>query len=174
MKTASPFTLSQAFVQALKKESDRACAILGLAMLDAGLRGLFEARLTQRNHQKLFEAHGPLATFAGRTDVAGALGWLPAPEHSELTLLRRIRNDFAHAFDHELTFASSQVRDRCKSLRFPQLILDRGIASLTEKEREVILGSPRRRFEVSVGTMCWVIDRRIKASTHAVDEAGLK
>jgi DNA-binding MltR family transcriptional regulator len=98
-------------------ESDRACAVLGAAFLDEHLRALLEAFFVDdpRNLAELFDGSGPLSTFSARVGLAYALGFLAPSERRDLSLIRRIRNDFAHEL-HGLSFEQPQVVSRCGEL----------------------------------------------------------
>ena len=74
----------------------------------------------------------------------------------DLHLLRKIRNDFAHDFDHELVFANLAVGNRVKALSLPALIED--LPDFQES-------SPRYRFYVGVSLLFLVLsDLRIRTA----------
>jgi hypothetical protein len=60
--------------------------------------------------------NAPLGTFSARIAACYALGLISEDEHHDLTLMRRIRNDFAH--DMHVTFDTPSVVSRCAQLRF--------------------------------------------------------
>jgi hypothetical protein len=103
-------------------ESDRGAALVGVAYLDDQLKGLFKAKMLDESKiAELLEGYGPLSTLSARADVAYGLGWLGPKTYRDITLLRRIRNDFAHA--HEpLTFSTQAIQQRCDQLELPQAI----------------------------------------------------
>ena len=85
----------------LKSGSDRAVAIVGVALLDEMLRqaleAMFHPTLSVRDRADLFE--GPaaaLGTYASRTRMARALGLFQDNFQKDLRLLGRVRNRFAH------------------------------------------------------------------------------
>jgi DNA-binding MltR family transcriptional regulator len=49
--------------------------------------------------KRLFDAYGPVSTFAAKIDLAFALGITTEAIHQELNKMRRIRNAFAHTKD---------------------------------------------------------------------------
>lgn len=104
------------FGEVLWAESDRACAVLGAAMLDALLEDLFRKRLT-KHADELLSHQGALSTFSGRIMLARALEWISAEVQADLDAIRRVRNDFAHHIDHELSFEIEDTANRCHSLR---------------------------------------------------------
>lgn len=100
--------------------SDRAAAVVGAAMLDAQLKILFEARIAQKaDRSQLFDGtNAPLHSLSGKADLALALGMISEREHRNLTLIRRIRNAFAHKIG-ELSFATPGISSRCDELEVP-------------------------------------------------------
>jgi hypothetical protein len=56
-----------------------------------------------------------LGTLSNRISAAYFLGLITKDEYHDLTLMRRIRNDFAH--EVETTFDTPSVVDRCRLLR---------------------------------------------------------
>ena len=164
---------SRQFVETLRKESDRACGVLGAALLDAMLEQFFRQIMIESAPDHLFEGTGPLATFSAKIDLAYNLGFISPEEHNEFTIVRRIRNDFAHAVDHELNFERPPVSNRAENLRFAELIADSPNSQLTEDEKRDVRGNPRRRFEVGVGTLAFFLDQRTKAAVHAQSPLGI-
>ena len=57
---------------------------------------------------------GPISTFSARTNLAHALGIVNDQEHRDLTLIRRIRNAFAH--EANVDFDSGSVKHRVNEL----------------------------------------------------------
>ena len=101
--------------------------------------------------KSLFEGNGPFSTLSSKIDVAYALGLLSSEERRELHLLRKIRNEFAHAVDHEISFDSPKLRDWSRALAIP----DRGGGStLIEDFGD---SSNRSRFVVSVSVINFLI-----------------
>lgn len=112
-----------AFSVRFGSESDRACAVLGAAVLDAKLEDLFR-RTLRCFHERLLKNTCPLGTFSARILVARALEWINEDAQIDLDTVRGIRNDFAHSFDHNLSFEDKSVSGRCKNLRTAQAFLD--------------------------------------------------
>ena len=65
--------------------------------------------------EELFGALGPLSSFSQRTAMARAYGYISRKRYDDLTLIRQVRNHFAH---HPLdaTFASPKVATLCIKL----------------------------------------------------------
>jgi hypothetical protein len=100
--------------EVLRRESDRAVAVLAPAYADALLEDLLRAFLVAgKSADTLLAVDGALGTFSSRIEVAHALGLIRDATHHDLELLRRIRNDFAHRVDlHSLEEEPAQNRTR--------------------------------------------------------------
>lgn len=82
--------------------------------LEATLRSFFvEGRPANKF---LDEANAPLGGFSSRTQACYLLGLIDDFEYSEIELIRKVRNEFAHA-KHGTSFRSERVQGLCSSLR---------------------------------------------------------
>jgi len=104
----------------LEGESDRALAIVAAAYLDHLLRRWItqELGLDARPEAAMFLFEGfnaGLATFSSRIHMAKHLGLLSEEDARDLTLVRRVRNEFAHSFTG-VSFQSQGIADRCWEL----------------------------------------------------------
>jgi DNA-binding MltR family transcriptional regulator len=106
------------FLDDFQKESDRAAAVLGAAYLDERLEQLLRSVFvgTPRFVEELLTGQGGLATFSARISIAYATGLITLPVAQDLHLIRRIRNDFAHARTR-VTFASVTVAQRVDKIQ---------------------------------------------------------
>jgi hypothetical protein len=74
-------------------------ALVASARLEAAVeRGLLIKMrpLSKTRRANLFEGYGPLASFAGKIDIAYALGIFDDETYADLKVIKRIRNEFAH------------------------------------------------------------------------------
>lgn len=156
-----------AFSGPFRAESDRACAVLGAALLDARLESLYERRL--RNFkEELLSNSGPLGAFSARIRVARALAWISEDVRFDLDQIRSIRNEFAHNVDHELAFSNQSIADKCRTLRVAQVLIDahehaantphRNLSAAAIRAMGAIFQPPRNRFEVSVEMLAQHLD----------------
>ena len=154
------------FATALGAETDRACAVLGAAILDAKLNHLFQLRLRGEQGELLPSARA-LGSFSTKITLAYALGWMDAAARSEFHIIRRIRNLFAHSFDHNLSFSAPAVHDLCQNLQIPVAVMsgmDEAANTATNVSSAVIfamldvLKPARQRFELSVSFLTQHID----------------
>lgn len=100
----------------LDEEKDTGCAILGAVILDARLEDLYRTKLVC-SKDELLKGMGPLSSFSSRITLGRALNWFDDNIRSDLDTIRDIRNDFAHGFDHKLSFLTQSVDMRCKNLK---------------------------------------------------------
>jgi DNA-binding MltR family transcriptional regulator len=156
-----------AFSGSFRAESDRACAVLGAALLDARLESLYNRRL--RSFKKeLLSNSGPLGTFSARIRVANALAWISDDVRFDLDQIRSIRNEFAHNFDHELSFAEQSITDKCRTLCVAQVLIHahehaassphRNLSQELIRAMGAMFQSPRQRFEITVEMLAQHLD----------------
>ncbi len=101
--------------------SDRAAAIVGVALLDSRLEKAFRAimldGLSQDKLNDLFEGPtAPLGSYSGKARVAHALGIIGERSFADLKKLGKIRNLFAHEL-HITSFEHEDVRQLCDQLQ---------------------------------------------------------
>lgn len=78
-------------------ESDRGAAVLAGGFVDNYLAGYLRSKVVdQKVAEDLFQSFGPLSTFSQRIAIARAFGFISEVEYDNLTLIRKIRNLFAH------------------------------------------------------------------------------
>ena len=153
-----PFDLN-AFSGPFRAESDRACAVLGAALIDERLKQMFDRRLHYSNAE-LLRHSGALGSFSSRISVARALTWITDDVRFDLDQVRNIRNDFAHNADHELSFSDQSIADKCRTLKVAQTLIDAHEALATRPTRSFsteiiramasVFQSPRQRYEVTI------------------------
>jgi mannitol operon repressor len=106
------------FVEELKRESDRGLALVAAALIDDKLgetlrsffcKGPSAAKL-------LDDSNAALGTFSSRSEACFALGLIDDYEYSEIALIRKVRNEFAHA-KHGTSFQTARVQGLCSSLK---------------------------------------------------------
>lgn len=109
-------TLSR-FLHEFNKESDRGAALVAASMLDERLKEILESFFTssKASQDLLSGFNAPLGTFSSRVSAAFALGLIQENEFKEITLIRKIRNEFGHGWE-PLSFDSSSVANLCKQL----------------------------------------------------------
>jgi DNA-binding MltR family transcriptional regulator len=101
----------------LHNESDRGAALTGSAFLERELGLLIRAFLVHEPSvvkTLLDGGMAPLKSFSARTRITFALGLISKAEYSDLSLVRAIRNEFAHE-PFTATFDTETISARCKA-----------------------------------------------------------
>lgn len=124
-----------AVAEELKEQTDRGAAIIAVALLDELLAKAIVGRLLVPNRTKkaLFGAYKPLSTFSAKIDLAFALGLIHENAHRDLTLMREIRNEFAHSID-PVHFNDERIAKKCKRL----LLEEKALAAIGPKDKYVM------------------------------------
>ncbi len=106
------------FVDELRRETDRGLPLVGAALIDEKLLETLNAFFVHGKaaERLLSDNNGALGTFSSRIDACFALGLIDDFEHREISLIRKVRNEFAHA-KHGLSFQSEPVKGFCSSLK---------------------------------------------------------
>ncbi len=87
-------TKMQSIINKFQKESDRACAVLAVATLDALMESLLQRSMIAQVPKDMLK-RGPFRVFSAKIDIAYSYGLISAEERDDLHILRSIRNDFA-------------------------------------------------------------------------------
>lgn len=108
------------FVEELQAETDRGLPLVGAALIDEKLHKTLEFFFVDGKSTKklLTEPNAPLGTFSSKIEACYSLGLIDKFEYQEIGLIRRIRNEFAHA-KHGLSFESEKIKGLCTSLQSP-------------------------------------------------------
>ena len=106
------------FLDKLKDESDRGMVLISTGYLEEQLKKILLAYFVNDPALVILVKGGsaPLGAFSARITTCYALGLISKPEHDDMHILRRIRNDFAH--DIHASFKTQSIIDRCKLLQF--------------------------------------------------------
>lgn len=99
------------------KQSDRGSALVAVAWVDDALEASLRAFLRHDRNlaDMILRPEGPLGSFSSRIKTAYLLGIITASLYSDLEIMRKIRNDFAHV-RQAMRFTNQSIKDRCKSL----------------------------------------------------------
>jgi hypothetical protein len=106
------------FVEELKRETDRGLPLVGAALIDEKLLETMQSFFVEGKSSKksLTEGNAPLGTFSSKIETCYALGLIDEFEYQEISLIRKVRNEFAHA-KHGLTFQTEKIKGFCSSLK---------------------------------------------------------
>jgi hypothetical protein len=108
------------FIPEIAKKDDIGFVLSATNMLDLYLAMAiilrFHIVLTKTSYAKVFGPRGPLGTFSAKIDLAVALGILLGDMADDLSILRKLRNDFAHAV-HPPALSDAKFSQRCQRLK---------------------------------------------------------
>ncbi len=132
-RTSTPtFVEFKNMIATISQESDRGSVLILSAWLDDGLSEFIKHHYIKNDNDKLFNYPGPLGSFSAKIMMAYSFGWLEDDFYSDLNLIRKIRNDFAHSRG-KITFESEKIKDRINEFKTLEFYLE--------------IKSIRRRFE---------------------------
>ena len=105
------------FLSEFNKEGDRGAALVAASMLDERLEEILSNFLidTPTSKELLHGFNAPLGTFSARAAAAHSLGLIQENEFKEITVIRKIRNEFGHGWK-TISFESGRVADLCRQL----------------------------------------------------------
>lgn len=105
------------FLSEFNKESDRGAALVAASMLDERLEDILSTFLvdTPTSEGLLHGFNAPLGTFSARAATAHSLGLIQENEFDEITVIRKIRNEFGHGWK-TISFESGRIADLCRQL----------------------------------------------------------
>lgn len=157
-----------AFFARMNSESERACAVLGGALLEAKLEDLFRRKL-RCFHDELLRGSGAIATVFARIRLARALDWISDDARSDLDTIRGIRNDFGHSLDQNLSFSDRSIADRCANLRTAQAFIDgyevaavarnRNLSAEAIYAMQAVFKPPRWRYQLAAEFLSQYLDQ---------------
>ena len=106
------------FFAELQRETDRGLPLVAGALIDEKLRDALESFLcpVKSTERLLNEPNSPLGTFSARIDACFALGLIDDFEYQEISLVRKVRNMFAHS-KHGFSFHDEKVAGLCASFK---------------------------------------------------------
>ena len=149
------------FYDELQGDSDRACAIVGAAVLDANLENLLRSYLVEDTQElnNLLNAgndFAPLRDFGARITLAYLIGAVDGVILHDLRVIKNVRNLFAH--EHAiLRFSSNPIIRKVRQLKVPDMITsailrDAGIPSPGP--------APKDRFVWTITTLLGELQNR--------------
>lgn len=106
-------------------ENDRAIAIVGGTFLETILEHNLFAFLpeNEKEVEKLMDYNQPLGNFSNKITMTYCLGLIDKIIKDDLTLVRKIRNKFAH--DLSASFENEQLKSWCNELKWHKISMMR-------------------------------------------------
>lgn len=154
--------------------SDRACVIVGVALLEDKLRMLLGEYLPRKHdNSSLFESYGVLGTFKAKIELSYKIGLISEHEYKLLNRVRNIRNSFAHdtsISSFEKAQSIQDITDQLKiedklwfSLKLENLNIDNQLNTLDSNPR-------RKEYVKCVLWLQWAMSYRIIHARHTIPE----
>jgi DNA-binding MltR family transcriptional regulator len=140
----------------LNKETDRGAALLSASVLDQTLADILLNFLVEGAATRvLLKYPQPLSSFSARQNMCLALGLISKAEYDECSLIRKVRNEFAHVADYSINFNHKRIGKLCESF----------MSTGTEKEAALRKREDSNRilFVLSVATLHWRWAKRSEA-----------
>lgn len=136
------------FLDATNSETDRGRALVAASLIEEMLNELLRGFLLNNSASKklIDQSNGPLATFAAKSCASRALGLISHEEFSDIELVRRIRNDFAH--NVMCSFDDEKIRRQAAQLKIGMSELD-----ALERGHEARVGDPKQRFSMVITSL---------------------
>ncbi|WP_205275550.1 MltR family transcriptional regulator, partial [Morganella morganii] len=106
--------LIKSYFSILRSESDKGAVLVASSVFEDALKDLITARIypSKDKRDPLFSGEGaPLFSFGAKIEMAYRLGVLSDGVREQLTIFRRLRNEFAHNIDKH-SFDDPAVKDR--------------------------------------------------------------
>jgi hypothetical protein len=124
----TPEYFTEFFKQVRSENNDRGAAILTVANIENSLRYALSRRLAlgRGNTEQLFGVNGPMGTFDLKIKMAKALKVFGSETDRNLSLIRAMRNAFAHSII-PITFKTPAVIELCKFLVVPFVLPPKSI-----------------------------------------------
>ncbi|MGI5868492.1 MAG: MltR family transcriptional regulator [Kiritimatiellia bacterium] len=155
------------FLDELEHETDRGLPLVGAAVIDEKLHETLKAFFVKRKSSTklLSEPNAPLGTFSSRIEACYALALIDEFEYNEIGLIRKIRNEFAHA-KHGVSFENEKIKKLCTSLQSPFSIFGKCRADTPRfRLRNAIVCIVLRLYHRSE----WVVNERLQPRTWVPD-----
>lgn len=106
------------FLDLYNKESARGSVLIASSYVEEQLRRILLGFLIEGDttNKLIDDAYAPLGSFSARTAICFSMGLIAKDEFQSCTLIRKIRNEFAHTV--QATFDDDRIRDLCRRLPF--------------------------------------------------------
>jgi DNA-binding MltR family transcriptional regulator len=123
---------------------DRSLVLVTTSKLDELLAVAIVAKCRfmaeKKSFERVFSGEGPLSRFAHKISVANLLGLLVGDTLHDITILRKIRNDFAHDYTFK-NLSTREISNRCKSLKMHIDLAEETLNLAGTAERKAFLSS---------------------------------
>lgn len=108
-------------IQHLQRRTHAEVGIVGAAIIEEKLVDALLAKMRPLNSEfktRLFDGYGPLSSFSAKIDLSYAFQIIDKKTRDELTIIRKIRNKFAHSVAL-INFGSPEILAHLQALKMP-------------------------------------------------------
>lgn len=140
-----------AIMKELHSATDRAAAIVGSSLVEHCLTEALRAHLHKADKitDELFRTTGAFGAFATKINLGLLTGIYGDGAHKELSILKDIRNKFAHSLD-AIDFKTQQIEAWTKNLKFcERYTFDQKVTSPTAQDGKKSIGEWEYWFSVN-------------------------
>jgi DNA-binding MltR family transcriptional regulator len=108
----------KAVAESIAKQSDRAAAVIAGSIIEVRMKDAILSALKRNKDIEdfFFQPSGPMGSFRVKVDLCYMLGLLSDDAYRDLSIIKDIRNAFAHRLDIR-DFKTQSISDRCFSLK---------------------------------------------------------
>ncbi len=149
-------------------ESDRAAGVLAGSFIDEYTKKYLRSiMISDPKTEEMLNGYGPLSSFSARIDCLYAFGFIDKDVYTNLNIIRKIRNHFAH-HPEQTSFDDSPISDFCSNLSTakPMVLSDK------DGDREFRVEKRKNQYLLAITIIVGDMDRYILAKNK--DEAKIK
>ena len=149
--TGVPYELLRQVKDEMEGLSHRAAAVAGGAFVEEHLTYVLRSRMVpdEKVIEERFAPGRAFGDFGAKVDLAYLIGVYSKQAHKELTIIRRIRNDFAHQLEVN-SFDRDDMRDRCQNLALSQAKIVKAIRGDDGHSIVLVLGEREKEREEEI------------------------
>jgi len=135
------YTRLHTFLNATRSETDRGRALVAASLIEEMLEEVLRCFFLENSAtKKLFEdPNAALSTLSAKASASRALGLISHEEFSDIELVRKIRNSFAHSV--MCSFEDEKIKSWTIALKVGMSVLD-----ALEKGHKSRVDDPKQRF----------------------------
>jgi hypothetical protein len=147
-------SVTQELLRQVKDEmegSHRSTAVVGAAFVEEHLTHVLNSRMIkdEKVTKEMFSPGRAFGDFGAKVDLGYLIGIYSKQAHKELTLIRRIRNSFAHQLDLN-SFGRDDIRDHCQKLTLSQSKIVKAIRGDDGHSVVLTLGDSKKEREEEI------------------------
>lgn len=155
------------FFLKLRAESDAALVVLATSYIDTQLTAAWTRNMPGKSNNAiagLMDNSGPLATMSSKIRLAHALDWMSDEMNTDLHIIRKIRNKFAHD-PYAQSLDDAEVVPLINSLESSEVVI---FDNLKDDKVPIPVLSPRLKYHMRAAMICHRLVLQMAAAPVAV------